>query len=77
MGCVGNGAMKLIWVFMVVVIAAINFYYVNAFYAIAEELHQLRVATQAKAPLTDPIDQLKNDVGSAWMSIQSALKGTA
>ena len=71
--------MKLLWLVVVGVIAAINFYYIQSFHAVAAQLHDLRSALAHTGAFAlqnvDPVARIRKDLTTAYTSVNAALRG--
>lgn len=71
--------MKLLWAVLALAIVAINYYYITAFHAVADQLRELREVALATAPQVavgamDPVARITGDLGAALSAVQGALR---
>lgn len=72
--------MRLLWLVVVAAILAVNWYYIQSFHAVANELRVLRGAVErgvgesfGYTVAADPIKRIKGDLFSAYSAVNDAL----
>lgn len=69
--------MKLLWLVVVAAVVAVNWYYIQAFHAVANQMHDLRsVLAQTGAFAlgdVDPVERIRKDLASAYSTVNAAL----